>query len=583
MRQLRRMFKAIAGLFRKKAAEQDLDREICAFVEQLIHENVQAGMSPAHARRAALLEIEGEQQLKEKVRNAWAGAWLDRLMLDIHFGTRLLRRNKGFAGAAILMLAIGIGSNTAIFSLLYGVLLKPMPYPEPDRVASIWHTWTAGGFNKLGINAGHVAALRERTRFFDSAGVYQVSSSLISPNEQAERVRTAYATAGVLESFGVTPILGRGFRREDEGQGAPVAILSYALWQRWFHGDPAIFGKSVRIDQRAATVVGVLPADFRLPEDLTGDEATQIWEPLAVNPSADGYQFTAVARLKHGSSLQQAKGELDVLFHGQAEQPNTREDDLRLHVTSIRDDVVSDVKPALWALSSAVAVVLLIVCANTSSLMLTRAMARRKEIALRVALGAEPGRIVRQLLTESMMISLLGGALGIGLAAAALKTIATLAARDVPRLGQATLNLPVLTFTVAISILSALLFGLLPAIHSTRPQLNKALQSEGKAMSANSAKSLWQRLLVIAEVAASMVLVVGAGLLLRSFQRLTHVDPGFHVQKILTAAIELPHFSYPDGPRANLFCRSLLDRVRAMPGVISAGFTTSPPLTGIGG
>ncbi|HEV7552285.1 MAG TPA: ABC transporter permease, partial [Candidatus Angelobacter sp.] len=443
-------------------------KEVSSYAELLTEEKIRGGISAAVARRAALLEIEGPTQVKESVRQARTGASLEQAVSDLRYGWRLLRKNPGFTTVAMLTLALGIGANTAIFSVLYSVLLKPLPYGKTGEIVRVWQASHAMGFDQLGLSEGQFVSLRNQKRFFSELGIYQFDRGFINNGDETENVFVAAASAGVLESLGVQPLLGRGFQPQDEVEGsAPVAILSYELWQRWYGGNDHVLGKTIRINDKLGTIVGVLPKGFLLPEDFVGSETIQAWIPRELNtasPRWASYSLTPVARLRPGTSAPQATAELrpylEQLYSEHPIEGNTLQAmGWDVDVKNVHDDLVGGVKKALWILACAVGVVLLIVCANVASLMLARSAARQKEMAVRVALGAQGIRIVRQLLTESLLISLLGGVVGLALAHWGLKLIVGLAAYNVPRLDQVTINLPALFFTLAISLLAGLIFG----------------------------------------------------------------------------------------------------------------------------
>lgn len=522
------------------------------------------------------------------IEQAEASRWTSHLSQDIHFGIRLLRRNMGFTAVAVLTLALGIGANTAIFSVLYGVLFKPLPYSDPNAIVRIWQSVRTSGNSKLGMTEGQFISLRQEARSFSNLGAYTFAFSNIAGLEQSERVATAFLTSGVLETFGVQPIVGRTFNTQDEIPGTSSAILSHSYWQRRFGGNPNVIGQTMQVNDKLVNIIGVLPAGFFLPEDFVGTESIQILLPLQINTSApnwSSWDLQPVARLRPGVSPQSAIAEVSTLFRRIWQDHPIGNNTLQeigwsVRSMSVCEDIVGDVSTGLWIIAGAVFVVLAIVCANLASLLLARAATRQKEIAIRSALGAQPMRIIRQLLTESMVISLCGGVVGLALAWATIRLIVGLAAGNIPRLTDAGLNLPVLVFTLGACVISALLFGLVPALQAARPNLNKCLRDEGRGVSAGAAKSKIYRALVIAEVASAVILVIGAGLLLRSFDHLLRVDPGFNANNVLTARVNLPPDHYKDNNAVVNFSNELLDRLRALPGVNSVALTSAAPLSG---
>lgn len=588
---IKRFSRWMDRLLHRGEVEQDLDREVTAYVELLTEEKMGAGIPAAEARRAALLEVEGPTQVKESVRESWTGAALEQLVSDLRYGWRLLRKDPGFAAVAMLTLALGIGANAAIFSVLYSVLLKPLPYGKTQEIVRVWQASRTLGFDQLGMTEGQFVTLRSQKRFFSELGAYQFGRGFINNGNETENVFVAEASAGVLEAFGVRPLLGRGFQAQDEVEGStPVSILSYELWQRWYGGDEHVLGRTMRINEKLATIVGVLPKGFFLPEDFVGSEFIQVWTPRKINtasPQWISYSLTPVARLRPGMTAQQTHAELrpylEQLYSEHPIPGNTLQSlGWGVDVKNVHDDLVGGVKKALWILACAVGVVLLIVCANVASLMLARSAARQKEIAVRVALGAQGKRIVRQLLTESLLISLLGGAAGLALAHWGLKLIVGLAAYNVPRLDQVTLNGPALFFTLAISLVAGLIFGLVPAVHAARPDLTSSLGQEGRGLSQGRSRNRAQRTLVVVEVASAVVLVVAAGLLLRSFERMLGLDLGFRTAGVMALQINLPPSRYADTNQVAAFNENALGKVRSLPGVIDAAMTSNPPLSGAG-
>jgi putative ABC transport system permease protein len=509
------------------------------------------------------------------------------LWQDLRYGARMLFKNPGFTLIAVATLSLGIGANTAIFSVLYGVLLKALPYPNPSPIVRVWQAAPASGFVQLGFSEAQLMRLRAGNQSFQQLGGYAMRSANLTDQNETQRIAVAFVTAGVFESLGVQPALGRAFRREDEAPGSQrVAVLSYEIWRRQYGGDAIILGRTIRVNDNPVTVVGVMPPDFRLPEDLSIPKGAQLWLPVPIDPANlnwGSYYLQPIARLKPGVRPEHALAEVSAVF-AQVRQDNPQgainDPGYKISVLPLYDDLVGAVKKALWVLVGAVGLVLLIACANVSSLLLARAAGRRKEIAVRAALGAGRGRLVRQLLTESALIALLGGTVGVALAAWGVELIAKTNLINVPRLSQISLNVTALLFTLGISLVAAMLFGLAPAAQVSRLDLNRALREEGRGLAPGSGGARVQRALVVSEVALAVVLVIAAGLLLRSFDQLLRIDPGFNVKNLLTVNINLPASRYQDNPRVIAFYDQLLERVRALPGVVSAAATSGAPLTG---
>jgi putative ABC transport system permease protein len=509
------------------------------------------------------------------------------MLQDLRYGARMLLKNPGFTLIAVATLSLGIGANTAIFSVLYGVLLKPLPYSDPNPIVRVWQAAPATGFSQVGFSEAQLVRLRAGNQSFQQIGCYLLKSGNLTEQNETQRVGVTYMTEGVFESLGYQPALGRTIRREDEAPGAQrVAVMGYDMWRRLFGADANILGRTIRIDDNPVTVVGVMPPDFRLPEDLSyRGEIGQLWVSWQINPANlnyGSYYLRPVARLKPGVRPEQAFAEVSSVF-AQLRQDHPQgaitDPGYNIRVLPLQDDLVGAAKKALWILAGAVGLVLLIACANVSSLLLARAAGRRKEIAVRAALGAGRGRLIRQLLTESALIALLGGTVGVTLAAWGVDLITKTNLISVPLFSQISLNVTALLFTLGISLMAAMLFGLAPAAQVSRLDLNRALREEGRGLVGSAGGARIQRALVVSEVALAVVLVIAAGLLLRSFDRLLRIDPGFNAQNLLTVNIDLPASRYQDNPRVTAFYDSLLERVRATPGVVSAAVTSGLPLT----
>jgi putative ABC transport system permease protein len=509
------------------------------------------------------------------------------LLQDLRYGARMLLKNPGFTFIAVATLALGIGANTAIFSVLHGVLFKPLPYPDPNPIVRVWQAVPTSGFFQLGFSEAQLTRLRAGNQSFQQIGGYALRSASLTEQNETQRVAIAYVTAGVFESLGFQPALGRTIRREDEAPGAQrVAVLGYEMWQRRYGGEANILGRTIRLNDNPVTVVGVMPPDSCLPEDFSVPQGAQLWQSAridAANLNWGSYYLRPIARLKPGVRPEQAFAEVSAVFAQlRQDHPQGAITDPRyyIRVLPLHDDLVGAVKKALWVLVGAVGLVLLIACANVSSLLLARAAGRRKEIAVRAALGAGRGRLIRQLMTESVLIALSGGVVGVTLAAWGVELIAKTNLISVPRLSQISLNVTALLFTLGISLVAAMLFGLAPAAQVSRLDLNRALREEGRGLVVSAGSARIQRALVVSEVALAVMLVIAAGLLLRSFDRLLRIDPGFDVKNLLTVNIDLPASRYQDNQRVIAFYDRLLERVRALPGVISAAATSGLPLTG---
>ncbi len=497
---------------------------------------------------------------------------------DIRYAFRLLFRNPVVTVVAVLALALGIGANTAIFSVVRAVLLRPLPFCQPDRMVTIRIDHPQRNIRSALGPYGDIAEWRKQARSFQFMSGCSMGSANLTTRQEPERVRLWRVNASYFPMLGVKMATGRDFRNEEDQPGAArVAIMSYSLWQRRFGSDAEMPGKSVVLDGATYTVVGILPRSFRL-EDRDPD----LYTPIALSdarPRHEEFSYAAYARLKPGVSIDQAQAELDTIAPRVEQESGRPLRGFRAHVWGFRDFMVRDVRRSLVVLLAAVALVLLIACANVANLLLARAGARGKEIGIRAAMGAARWRIMRQLLTESILLALLGAVLGVLLAYWSVAAITAIGTGAYPMLKESRLDLPVLGFTIAVSLLTGLLFGIAPAFAASRTDLQDTLKEGGRG-SFTSGRNRLRSLLVVSEVALALLLMVGASLMIRSLIRLQEVDPGFKPEGVLTAAVNLPPAKYSSPPQQLAFYQRLEDRLKAMPGVVAAGFTSHLPLSG---
>jgi putative ABC transport system permease protein len=507
---------------------------------------------------------------------------METLLQDVRYGARMLRKNPGFTAVAVVALALGIGANTAIFSVVNAVLLRPLAFPEPDRLVTLAENNLRRGVDHSSVSYPNFADWREQNASFESAAASMESDFNTSIGDQPERVQAAIVSASLFHVLGVEPVLGRGFTDEEDRPGAgPVVVLGYGFWQQRFGGDPGVIGRSIPVEGLNVTIVGVMPAGFRFP---VGTTPVPMLAPLSFL-SADmqgqrGAHFlSVVARLRPGVTLEQARADMDAIGQRLAAQYPDSNTDTSVTVTLLHERLVTDVRPALLVLLGAVGFVLLIACANVANLLLVRSTARRKEIAIRAALGAGRWRVVRALLTESTLLACLGGALGLLLAIWGTDVLISVGPTGLVRVDEISVDGRVLGFTVAVSLVTGIVFGLLPALHASRIDLSEALK-EGGANRVASARDRVRSALVVTEVALSVVLLIGAGLMVRSFARLLDVDPGFRPDHVVTAQLTLPDATYTEPQQVAAFYDRVLDRLRQIPGVQSAGAVTTLPLDG---
>lgn len=504
---------------------------------------------------------------------------LSTLWQDVRYGARSLFKHPGFTLVAVLTLGLGIGANSAIFSVVNGVLLRSLPYPEPERVVTLWEVGDSG--RNTYVSHLNFNDWRARQTSFEAISAYSGRfggpSTILGGNEPV-RANEVGVYRDFFKALGVAPALGRTFSPEESKFGtAPVAVVSYGFWQRSLGGDPNLANKTLTIGTRSFNVIGVMPAGFSFPEE------TDVWtskEQLdADNSSRSSHNYIGIARLKTGVGIEQAQSEMMgialAIYRETAEDKNH----YRAAVVSLKEQLTGPIRPALLVLLGAVGFVLLIACANVANLMLARAMGRQKEIAIRAALGASRLRVVRQLLTESLVLSVLGGAVGLLLAYWLISSLLALAPATIPRLNEIGMDGRTLAFTLGVSLLTSLLFGLLPALRVSKPDLNEALKESGR--NATGSSGLVRSGLVIAEIALTLVLLVGAGLLIKSFWRVLQVSPGFNPEQVLTMQVSLPASEYKEDSRKINFYRQFFEQAKSLPGVESAGMINNLPTGGV--
>jgi putative ABC transport system permease protein len=505
---------------------------------------------------------------------------MENLLHDIRYSIRMLRKSPGFTAVATLTLALGIGANSAIFSVVNAVLLRPLPFKDPERLVRIWGKFEKDGIPKNWISEPELIDLNQMSESFEDIAAYQASGVNLTGNQDPVRVNAAFVNASLFPVLGINAKLGRTFSEDEDQPGRnKVALLSYALWQSRFGSQPSVVGESIGINGENYTVIGVMPDGFQFPDQ------DDVWVPLAIDkakPEERGnHGLEVVARIRPGVTPEQAGVELsNIAATLQERYPDNYPQDggWGLFFVPMLDELVGKLRPALWVLLGAVAFVLLIACVNVANLLLARAGAREKEFAVRSALGARRGRLVRQLITESLLLALIGSALGLALASTCVRVFVGFGPPDIPRLNEIGLDWRVAGFSLFVSILTGLVFGLAPALQASRPDLQDALKEGGRG--STSGRHRLRNVLVISEVAIALVLLVGAGLMIKSFGRLLDLDLGFRTDKILTMRLSLPETKYKDDPQQADFYRKLLERVRGLPGVASASVISHLPLSG---
>jgi len=579
MTQLRVFVSRFRGMFQKGRLEQELDEELRSHLDMQIEENIRKGMPANEAAHAARRSFGGGDQVKEIYRDQRGLSMVEATVHDIRFGFRVLFKSPGFALVAALTLALGIGVNTAIFSTVNGVMLRPFPYREPKQLVAVWCTDFSRGVPQMGCANPDLQEIARRSHSFEAlAGYYWQDLNLT--DGQPERVGSVYVSAGLFRLLGVNAALGRTFADEESVFGKHrVAVLSHDLWESRFGGRKNVLGEIFHLNSEPYTIVGVMPPDLRFPNN-----GAQLWMPISFAPNdamgtRSNHFINGLARLKPDVTTQQARKDVQDIAH-ELEKEFGENAGIGADASDYLDSVVGEVRRPLLIMLGAVAVVLLIACVNVANLLLSKASARHRELSVRAAVGASRGRLVRQLLSESLVLGLIGAGLGLITGTVLLYIIKAFVPPDIPRIHEVTIDFRVLLFTAGLSVLSASLFGLAPIIDLFRVDLNEALKECGKGSSASMRTNRVRNVLVVAEVMLSLILVVGAGLLVRTLQRLHAVDPGFQAENVLTMSVSLPEARYPstEPAKAGLFYRDLIDRIKKIPGVKSAGAGTTIPL-----
>jgi putative ABC transport system permease protein len=568
------------NLFRRSQANE-IAEELRVHIEHRADDLERTGLPRAEAERRARLEFGGFEKFREECREASGGYWFETLLQDTHFGLRMLRKSPGFTVVAVLTLALGIGANTAIFSVVNAVLLRPLPFPQAKQLVAITEANSQFGDN-AGSSYPNFAAWRDQNRSFSDVAGYQFHQLTLTGNGEPAVLDTVVTTPSLFSVLQIRPLAGRALSEEDGKQGAaPVVILSENLWRKRFGQDPHIIGKAITLDMRPYTVIGIMPASFHYPVSMPNQD---IWIPLRQDPlfgkwteRQGGHWLRVIARLRPNVSLEQAQTELNTIFTRHLKQFPDDNPNWTVHLIPLHQMVVGNVKSPLIVLLCAVGFVLLIACANIANLMLARATSRSREMAVRMALGADRKRITRQLLTESAMLGLLGGVSGLVLAWCGVRALMSLLPAGLPQLHAVRVDGFVLMFALVLSLAASLVFGLAPVFLAAMsdPQVN--LREGGRAGEARGPLRA-RSILAVTEVALAMVLLVAAGLLMRSFLMLTSVNPGFEAQRVVKADISLPQFQYSTPQQWSAFTDQLLMRLQSRPGMQDSAIVVPLPI-----
>jgi predicted permease len=573
------LFFRVRSLFRRETVESEMEDELGFHWERQIEKHMKKGIDRGEALRRVRMEFGGLEQVKEDCRDARGVSLIESLVQDLRYGWRTLLKSPGFAAAALFTLALGIGANTAIFSVVYGILLRPLPFRDVSRLVLLNETHPQVG--DVSVSYLNFQDWRRQSRTFtEMAAVTGVKFNMAGSSEP-ENIRGLAVSPNFLSMVGVQPVVGRGFTADEEKPGAaPVVLLSYALWQSHFGADRSAIGQIIRLDSQTVTIVGVLPPDFRWVEKCDVVEPIGVWATHndgATDREQRGDMVVA-ARLAAGARMDQARSEMEAIAAGLARAYPAANAQCGVNLRPLREAFSGDVRPAMLVLLGAAIFVLLVACANVANLFLMRGAVRAKEMALRIAIGASRGRIIRQILTESFLVALLGGLAGVGLAVAGIPAIARLIPPHTLAGASVGMNGPVLLFSAGLVVLSMFVSGLAPALHSTGSNVQSDLKEGGKTTSAG-ARNRWRSLLATSEVALALVLLVGAGLMMKSLYRLLSVDSGFRSERVLKLEMDLRTSQYEKDPAVIAFWQQTLDAVRALPGVESAAVGTAIPLT----
>lgn len=560
----------LRAFFRRNAAETELDDELGFHFEHLVEKYVNSGMTREEARRRARLTFGGADQVKEECREARGVHLLETFFQDVRYSLRILRKSPAFTAVAGLTLALGIGANTAIFSVIDSLLLSPLPYPEPQQLVT----------TKQNDSLQNVIDIKRQAHSFSQGGGVNIEAMDYTGGPEPVQVHAAYVDAGLLQTLGVPPMLGRIIAPDEDVKGGPLnVVVSYHFWQDFLSSDPRALGKTISLSGNNYTVIGIMPAGFALPREHA-DVLVSLWVayPEAA-PFRSVHFMNTYWRLKPGVTLSQAQAELSTIDHRLAEQHPDSERGRQTSLVPLHEWLVGDVRPALLVLFGSVGFVLLIACANFAGLLMARAIARRQEFVIRASLGAGRGRLIRQTLTESVVLAIFGGAAGLLLAKWGTSFLVSLKPAALQRFSGMQMDVHVFLFVLGISVLTGAVFGLMPAWSAARPDVAELLKEGARGSTAGPFSHVLRQLLVTGEVALALVLLVGAGLLIKGFSRLRSVNPGFNPTNVMTMHLQLPATRYAEIPPQTAFRREVLAHLNSLPGV-EAAMVTDIPLGG---
>src|SRR5438876_4300192 len=586
MKHLRRLFLKFYLLFANSKAEAELAKEIGAHLALLEDEYLRQGMTPEDARRAARLAYGGVEQATQLHRDERAFQGLGQILQDTRYTFRQLRKSPGFTVTAVLMLALGIGATTAIFSIVEGVLLRPLPFPHPERLVALSDI-LQGGNGEAGVTAPDIRAYTRDTHSFEALGGYQPVGYELSGIGEPAQVNAARMSGGVFPALGVAPLMGRFFTQHEDARYEQVTVVSYTLWRSRLHGDAHVLGTKILLDRKPYVVIGVMPRDFEFPLVPGHLNNSELWVPLSfteqeLTTGAASWNFAMVGRLKAGITAAQAQSDAERVARETMRSYPPFMSSLRIQavVRPLHEQTVEQARQLVQTLFLATMVVLLITCANLAGLLLVRGLRRRRQIALQMALGAPAGTLLREAVLESLLLSFTGGVFGVGLAAIALRVGVSLLPETLPRIQEIRLDGQVVLFAIVLSALTGIVCGLAPAFAALRTSVNETLKEGGRTGTVSGGHVRLRSALVASEIAIALVLLAASGLLLRSFEKMLAVDLGFRPDHVLTASYSLPQKQYATQPAVDEFNHELIRRLRQLPGVRFAGLTSFLPASG---
>lgn len=575
--------------FRQRRREADLDAEIRSHLDEAIRDRIARGETEEEARTNVLREFGNVGLIKEVTRAVWSYTWLDAIGRDLLFGLRMIRKNPGFSLVAILTLALGIGATTAIFSVVNGVLLHPLPYADPERLVMIWESGAKTG-GEYAVRVQNFLSWRQQQQVFDQIAAFQYQDFNLTGGDQPERLQGVYVTANLFPLLGVSPSMGRNFSPTEERFGQHrVVIINQEFRRRYFGAEANPVGKPISLNGEPYDVIGVMPEGFEIArgggmrQGLEFRPQADFWVPYPFKPEDQtniNRYFHVIGRLRADGTIEQTQNAMGALARSLDRDHTPADSPEGVKLIPLYEQLNGKIRPALLMLFGAVGLVLLIACANVANLNVTRAAARQREFAVRAALGANRGRLLRQMLTEGLLLSMLAGIGGAMLAYWLQHLIVTFSPDDLPRVREITVDRNVLGFTMMISLVSGLLFCLAPALRFSNPNLYEVIKPGSQEIAFNLSRLSLSSVLVVAEIAMSLVLLLAAGLLLNSFWRLYRVNPGFDPRNVLTAQISLPQPKYASGKQMERFHQQVLQRVTALPGIEAAGMINFLPLGG---